>query len=51
MMADMNEWAAMNAVYVSYFAPRRAAGAQRRSADAPALGGRLELEAIAVVRR
>ena len=48
MMADMNEWPAMNAVYVQYFRanlPARSAF----GASALALGGRVEIECIATV--
>ncbi len=48
MLADMNEWAAMNAVYVKYFSghlPARSAF----GANGLALGGRVELECIATV--
>jgi enamine deaminase RidA (YjgF/YER057c/UK114 family) len=48
-LADMEEWAAMNEVYRTYFPDQRPA----RSAigvNGLALGARLELECIAVVR-
>ncbi len=48
MLADMNDWAAFNAVYTGFFTPPYPA----RSAFAAsglALGARLEIEAIAVV--
>ena len=48
MMADMAEWPAMNAVYVTYFTkhlPARSAF----GASALALGGRVEIECIATV--
>ncbi len=48
MLADMKEWAAMNAVYVKYFSghlPARSAF----GANGLALGGRVELECIATV--
>ena len=50
MLADMNDWAAFNAVYAGFFKPPYPA----RSAFAAsglALGARLEIEAIAVVPR
>ena len=48
MMADMNEWAAMNAVYVEHFQqhlPARSAF----GASSLALGGRVEIECIATI--
>lgn len=48
MMADMNEWPAMNAVYVQYFTkhlPARSAF----GASALAMGGRVEIECVATV--
>lgn len=48
MMADMAEWPAMNAIYVTHFAkhlPARSAF----GASALALGGRVEIECIATV--
>ncbi|MFA6310159.1 MAG: Rid family hydrolase [Sterolibacterium sp.] len=50
MLADMADWAAFNAVYVSFFErpyPARSCFAARGIA----MGGRLELDVIAVVRR
>lgn len=50
MLADMGDWPAFNAVYTRFFAPPYPA----RSAFATnglALGGRLEIEAIAVATR
>ncbi|MGH7582611.1 MAG: RidA family protein [Gemmatimonadales bacterium] len=48
MLADMSEWPAMNKVYLEYFRPplpaRSAFGA-----SGLALGGRIEMECIAVV--
>jgi enamine deaminase RidA (YjgF/YER057c/UK114 family) len=46
-LADMNEWAAMNEVYRSYFTnpPARSAF----GASGLALNGRVEIECIAVV--
>jgi 2-iminobutanoate/2-iminopropanoate deaminase len=51
MMADMNEWPAMNEVYVSYFAEGELPARSAFAASGLALGGRLEIEAIAVARR
>ena len=48
MLADMSEWPAMNAVYLEHFAaplPARSAF----GASGLALGGRIELECIAVI--
>lgn len=48
MLADMQEWAAMNRVYVEYFStnlPARSAF----GASGLALGGRVEIECIATV--
>ena len=48
MMADMNEWAEMNKVYVTYFSkhlPARSA----LGANGLAFGARVEIECIAVV--
>ena len=48
MLADMAEWAAMNRVYVEYFAqnlPARSAF----GASGLALGGRVEIECIATI--
>lgn len=48
MLADMGEWPAMNRVYLEYFkAPLPARSAF--GASALALGGRIEMECIAVV--
>ena len=50
MLADMADWSAFNAVYTTFFTPpypaRSAFGA-----SGLALGGRLELEVMAVARR
>ena len=49
MMADMQEWPAMNRVYLEYFrAPLPARSAF--GASGLALGGRVEIECIAVMR-
>lgn len=48
MLADMQEWAAMNRVYVEYFStnlPARSAF----GASGLALGGRVEIECIATI--
>jgi reactive intermediate/imine deaminase len=46
MLADMSEWPAMNAVYVSYF-PRRKPARSSFGATALALGARVEIECLA----
>ena len=48
MMADMNEWPAMNAVYVEHF-PLHLPARSAFGAAALALGGRVEIECIATV--
>lgn len=48
MMADMAEWAAMNAVYVAHF-PLHLPARSAFGASALALGGRVEIECIATV--
>ena len=48
MLADMREWGAMNAVYVTYF-PRHLPARSAMGASGLALGGRVEIECIAVV--
>jgi reactive intermediate/imine deaminase len=51
MMADMAEWAAMNAVYVSYFAPARKPARSAFGASGLALGARVEIECWALAGR
>ena len=48
MMADMAEWPAMNAIYVTYF-PKHLPARSAFGASALALGGRVEIECIAAV--
>ncbi len=48
MMADMNEWPAMNAVYVAHF-PLHLPARSAFGASALALGGRVEIDCIATV--
>lgn len=48
MMADMNEWADMNAVYVTYF-PNHLPARSAFGASGLALGARVEIECIAMV--
>jgi 2-iminobutanoate/2-iminopropanoate deaminase len=47
MLADMREWGAMNAVYVSFF-PDRLPARSALGASGLALGARVEIECIAV---
>jgi reactive intermediate/imine deaminase len=47
-MADMNEWAEMNRVYVTYF-PDHLPARSALGANGLALGARVEIECIAVV--
>jgi reactive intermediate/imine deaminase len=49
MLADMSEWAAMNEVYVSYFAADRLPARSAFGVNRLALGARVEIECIAVV--
>ena len=48
MMADMAEWPAMNAIYVTYF-PKHLPARSAFGASGLALGGRVEIECIATV--
>jgi len=49
MMADMKEWPEMNKVYVTYF-PQHLPARSAFGATALALGARVEIECIAVVK-
>ena len=49
MLADMNQWAAFNAVYVTYFKPGRLPARSAFGASGLARGGRLEVECWAYV--
>jgi 2-iminobutanoate/2-iminopropanoate deaminase len=49
MLADMNEWPAFNAVYVTYFKPDRLPARSAFGASGLALGARIELECWAHV--
>ena len=49
MLADMNEWAAFNRVYVSYFKPDRLPARSAFGVSGLALGARVELECWAHV--
>ena len=44
MLADMDDWAAFNAVYVGYFRPGRLPARSAFAARALALGARVEME-------
>ena len=48
MLADIQEWAAMNAVYVTYF-PKDPPARSAFGTSGLALGGRVEIECIAAV--
>ena len=48
MMADMSEWQAMNAVYVTFF-PRHLPARSAMGVNGLALGARVEIECIATV--
>ncbi len=50
MLADMNDWATFNSVYTTFFKPPYPARSAFGS-SALALGGRLEIEVIAVTQR
>lgn len=49
MLADMSEWAAMNAVYVTYFPADRLPARSAFGAAGLALGARVEIECIAAL--
>jgi reactive intermediate/imine deaminase len=51
MLADMGEWAAMNEVYIGYFAPDALPARSAFGAGGLALGARVEIECVAVVTR
>lgn len=50
MLADMQEWAAMNAVYVTFFQKGRLPARSAFGASGLALGARVEIECIATVK-
>lgn len=50
MMADMSEWATMNEIYVTYFKQDRLPARSALGANGLALGARVEIECIAVVK-
>jgi 2-iminobutanoate/2-iminopropanoate deaminase len=47
MLADMAEWPAFNAIYVTYFAPDRLPARSAFGANGLALGAKLEVECMA----
>jgi reactive intermediate/imine deaminase len=49
MLADMNEWAEMNTVYVTYF-PDHLPARSAMGVNGLARGARVEIEVIAVVK-
>ena len=49
MLADMQEWAEMNTVYVTYF-PKHLPARSALGANGLAMGARVEIECIAVLR-
>jgi 2-iminobutanoate/2-iminopropanoate deaminase len=50
MLADMSEWQAMNEVYVTYFSKDRLPARSAFGVSGLALGGRVEIECMAVVK-
>jgi reactive intermediate/imine deaminase len=50
MLADMSEWAMMNEVYVTYFPKDRLPARSAFGTNGLALGARVEIECIAVVK-
>ena len=50
MLADMSEWAAMNEVYVTFFAKDRLPARSALGVNGLALGARVEIECLATVR-
>ncbi len=49
MLADMSDWPTVNEVYVSYFEPNRLPARSAFAAAGLALGGRIEIECMAVL--
>lgn len=47
MLAEMTEWSAFNAVYVTYFAPDRLPARSALGCNGLALGARVEVECVA----
>lgn len=50
MLADMSEWGTMNEVYTTYFSKDRLPARSALGANGLALGARVEIECIAVVK-
>jgi enamine deaminase RidA (YjgF/YER057c/UK114 family) len=50
MLADIKEWAQMNTVYVTYFKKDRLPARSAFGTNGLALGARVEIECIAVVK-
>ncbi|MEH3037144.1 MAG: RidA family protein [Sphingomonas adhaesiva] len=48
MLADMSQWAAFNAVYVTYFAPGRLPARSAFGVNGLAMGAGVEIECIAI---
>ncbi|MEH3046843.1 RidA family protein [Sphingomonas adhaesiva] len=51
MLADMSQWAAFNAVYVTYFTPGRLPARSAFGVNGLAMGAGVEIECIAVAPR
>lgn len=49
MLADMNEWTAMNEIYISYFPKDRLPARSAFGVNRLALGARVEIECVAAV--
>jgi enamine deaminase RidA (YjgF/YER057c/UK114 family) len=50
MLADMNDWNAMNEVYLTYFSASRLPARSALGASGLALNARVEIECIATVK-
>ncbi len=50
MLADMSEWEAMNTVYAAFFKKNRMPARSAFAATGLALGARIEIECVAVVK-
>lgn len=50
MLADINDWNAMNEVYLTYFSPSRLPARSALGASGLALNARVEIECIATVK-
>lgn len=51
MLADMSEWATMNEVYLTFFDPAHLPARSALGASGLALGARVEIECVAVVKK